>query len=235
MVHWIEPEYSKTRVRQAGKNIRDGKEDLSDLIVIENWRACHAYVLNTFQANLRNRTRGTKIVVAQRLKRRNTIFDKLRREPHMQLPTMHDIAGCRLIFENEKELFDFRRKMHKASFKHKCKSKDDDRYNYILNPKESGYRGIHDVYEYDVNSSKGITWNGLLLEIQYRTKYQHAWATAVEVADLITTNRIKFSDADQYHKNFFKYASEIIARAYEGRTACLPNLKTKSLFTNLTK
>lgn len=229
MVNWIEPQYSKTRVRQAGKSIRDGIENLADLLVVENWRACHSYILNTFQANLRKRTRGSKIVVAQRLKRRHTIFDKLRREPNMQLPTMHDIAGCRLIFEDEEQLLKFRQGMHKASFRHKCKSKDDDRYNYIEQPKLSGYRGIHDVYEYDVGSIQGTKWNGLLIEIQYRTKYQHAWATAVEVADLITYNRIKFSDADVHHKRFFQLASEIIARSQEGRKSCLAELSNRDI------
>ena len=229
MVNWIEPQYSKTRVRNAGKSIRDGSEDIADLVVVENWRACHSYILNTFQANLRKRTRGTNVVVAQRLKRRHTIFDKLKREPHMQLPTMHDIAGCRLIFDDEFQLMAFRRKMHKASFRHKCHSKDDGRYNYIDHPKDSGYRGIHDVYEYDVGSVQGVKWNGLHIEIQYRTKYQHAWATAVEVADLISTSRIKFSDADFNHKRFFQLASEIIARSQESRKSCLPEISNQDL------
>ena len=45
-----------------------------------------------------------------------------------------------------------------------------------------GYRGIHDVYEFLVRSTRRREFsNGLQIEIQYRTHVQHAWATAVEV------------------------------------------------------
>jgi putative GTP pyrophosphokinase len=229
MVMWIAPEYSKTRVRRAGNNIRKDNVSEEDLLVIENWRACHSYILNTFQANLRNRSRNKKITVAQRLKRWSTIVDKLRREPSMQLSTMHDIAGCRLIFENSDDLFSFRKGMHEAKFKHTLRTKDDDRYNYIETPKESGYRGVHDIYEYNVSSKQGVAWNGLLIEIQYRTQAQHAWATAVEIADLATSNRIKFSEADEDHGYFFQLASEIIARVHENNNSFLKQLSDKEL------
>ena len=72
-------------------------------------------MLNTFQVILRGRTRGKGIVVAQRLKRRNTIIDKLDRESKMQLFRM-DVAGCRLIFADIAELRDFRAKFLQAKF-----------------------------------------------------------------------------------------------------------------------
>ncbi|MEO9786035.1 MAG: RelA/SpoT domain-containing protein [Aurantimonas coralicida] len=219
-------------------------------MVLDNWRASHSYVLNTFQANLRLRAKGKDITVAQRLKRRPTIIDKLRREPTMQLNTMHDMAGCRLIFENIEELEKFRLSMIYSRFKHKPKSfhyvvdedrkpiapgirhsKRIDRYNYIISPKQSGYRGVHDVYEYNVNTAGGKSWNGLHLEIQYRTIYQHAWATAVEVADLVTTNRIKFSEGDYSHERFFLLTSEMIARAFEGIPGALPDLSDSELIS----
>ena len=94
---WI----SKARVNRAGRRLRD-KQPLTgeDYFVLEAWRKAHNHVLNTFQALLRNRTRERGIVVAQRLKRRWTINDKLHREPQMQLARMDDIAGCRMIFES---------------------------------------------------------------------------------------------------------------------------------------
>lgn len=98
MANWIAPNFSVSRVRAAGKRIRENRANNEDLLVLENWRASHAYVLNTFQTNLRRRAKGAVVTVAQRLKRRATIFDKLTRESSMQLNTMHDIAGCRLIF-----------------------------------------------------------------------------------------------------------------------------------------
>ncbi|MFP5239575.1 MAG: RelA/SpoT domain-containing protein [Acidobacteriota bacterium] len=229
MLNWIQPLYTRSRVNSAGKRIRDDRYTASDISVVENWRASHAYVLNTFQANLRQRSSNRNITVAQRLKRRPTIFDKLVREHNMQLANMHDIAGCRLIFSSIEELINFRLSLHNARFKHKLLNGDTDKYNYINSPKNSGYRGIHDVYEYCVSSTHGPTWNGLRIEIQYRTIYQHAWATAVEVADLITTNRIKFSESDESHKQFFRVASEIIARAFEDQHSCLPDVHNRHL------
>jgi putative GTP pyrophosphokinase len=98
------PGGSKERVSKAGSAVRAGNASPEDLQVIDAWRAAHRSVLNTFQAILRNRTRGTKIIVAQRHKRRSTIFGKLKRFPKMQLSRMDDVAGCRLIFKNSKEL-----------------------------------------------------------------------------------------------------------------------------------
>ena len=57
------PGGSKGRVTRAGAAIRGGSASLDDLAVINIWRAAHKPVLNTFQAILRNRTRGTPIVV----------------------------------------------------------------------------------------------------------------------------------------------------------------------------
>ena len=88
------PGGSKSRVNRAGDNVRCGAPTADDLRVIDDWRAAHRAVLNTFQAILRNRTRGTKVTVAQRHKRKRTIFDKLRRLPGMQLSRMDDIAAA---------------------------------------------------------------------------------------------------------------------------------------------
>lgn len=96
----IYPAYSKKRVSRAGNAVRQGTEQQEDIDAIENWRASHNYVLNTFQATLRRHARGKDITVAQRLKRRLTVYDKLKRQPDMKLARMHDIAGCRLIFDN---------------------------------------------------------------------------------------------------------------------------------------
>ncbi len=229
MANWIAPAFTTSRVRAAGKRIRERRPNLEDLQVLENWRASHAFVLNTFQTNLRRRAKGRIVTVAQRLKRRATIFDKLSRESSMQLNTMHDIAGCRLIFEDENALRSFRESIHESRFRHVLKFDGQDRYNYILNPKPSGYRGIHDVYEYKVQSPTGQQWNGLHVEIQYRTIYQHAWATAVEAADLVTSSRIKFSLAEQRYERFFRTCSEIIARHYENHTSCLPDMTNYDL------
>lgn len=225
------PGGSKSRVNKAGANVRAGTATPDDLRSIEEWRAAHRAVLNTFQASLRTRTRNQSIVVAQRHKRRNTIFNKLRRIPKMELARMDDIAGCRLIFDSLDELYKFRKQFLKARFKHKRKN-NIDKYDYIKNPKSTGYRGIHDVYSYDVNSKNGDKYKGLLIEIQYRTLVQHAWATAVEVIGFITENQPKFQQGDQRYLDCMALASEILARAYEDSTGPYPDLSSADLLSS---
>lgn len=215
------PGGSKSRVNLAGDNIRNNQATINDLLVIEEWRAAHRALLNTFQAILRNRTRRTNIVVAQRHKRKSTIFDKLSRYPEMQLARMDDVAGCRLIFSNTKTLYSFRTSFHKARFHHKRKN-DIDKYDYIKKPKTTGYRGIHDVYSYDVNSESGRHLKGLMVEVQYRTKIQHAWATAVEVIGFITVHQPKFQKGDSRYLETMALASEILARAFENSKGPFP-------------
>ncbi|WP_286822423.1 RelA/SpoT domain-containing protein [Desulfobacter sp. UBA2225] len=217
------PGGSKSKVNDAGDRVRDDISTLADIKTIEDWRAAHRAVLNTFQAILRTRTKNSKAVVAQRHKRRNTIVGKLLRFPKMQLSRMDDVAGCRIIFPSVKELKKFRSHIHKARFKHKRKN-DPDKYNYILNPKKTGYRGIHDVYSYDVNSESGRHLKGLLVEIQYRTKVQHAWATAVEVIGFITESQPKFEEGDTRYQYAMALASEILARSFEEMKGPFPEL-----------
>lgn len=226
------PENSKGRVNRAGRAVRKGIARTDDHAVIENFRASHAHVLNAFQASLRNRAKNTEITVAQRLKRRATIYDKLARRPNFSLTEMQDIAGCRLIFSNLQSLREFRESYHGARFAHQLIT-SDDRYDYISEPKPDGYRGIHDVYEYQSRKPSGAPWNKLRIELQYRTIYQHAWATAVEVAGLLTDNEHKFGRASEDYFEFFCLTSEIIARTFEARNSCRPAMSLNEIFTRV--
>ena len=131
----------------------------------------------------------------------------------MNLSRMDDVAGCRLIFKKTKDLYAFRESFLRARFRHKRRNAEEsDKYDYIKTPKTTGYRGVHDVYEYDVNSEVGKELTGLYVEIQYRTLVQHAWATAVEVIGFITESQPKFQQGDTRFKHAMALASEILAR-----------------------
>lgn len=225
------PGGSKSRVSRAGNAVRNNNQTAEDLAVIELWRAAHRAVLNTFQAILRTRLRGRNVIVAQRHKRKNTIFDKLQRLPAMQLARMDDVAGCRLIFRNIKELHHFRLELHSARFNHKMRNAPE-KYDYITHPKRTGYRGIHDIYEYDVNSESGKDLKGLYIEIQYRTLVQHAWATAVEVVGFITESQPKFEKGDDRYHRAMAYASEILSRAHERLNGPFPHLSDREVLQN---
>lgn len=210
--------------------MRDGAATSEDLGVIERWRAAHRHVLNSFQALLRARTRGRGVVVGQRHKRRTTIFGKLARFPSMELHRMDDVAGCRLIFQSTNDLYEFRKELHAARFKHELRN-DPDKYDYIKRPKLDGYRGIHDVYKYDVNSHHGAAYKGLQIELQYRTIYQHAWATCVEVVGFVTASNPKFKSGDKRYETVLTLASEMIARTFEGQYGPLEHLSDLDLLT----
>lgn len=222
------PGGSKSRVNRAGDAIRDSTATPEDLAVVEEWRAAHRGVLNTFQSILRNRTRGSGVSVAQRHKRKLTIFDKLSRLPRMQLARMDDVAGCRLIFGSIEELDSFRAEFHQARFNHTLRN-DPAKYDYIRKPKQTGYRGIHDIYEYNVNSEAGKDLAGLYIEIQYRTLVQHAWATAVEVIGFITQSQPKFQKGDTRYERAMRIASEMLARVHESMSGSLPEIDSADL------
>jgi len=62
------PGGSKSRVNRAGDAVRKGNASEGDLAAIEEWRAAHRAVLNTFQAILRIRLRGKNVIVASHLR-----------------------------------------------------------------------------------------------------------------------------------------------------------------------
>lgn len=227
------PWVSKRRVDAAGDALRKREISNEDARILESWRQAHTHIINTFQALLRGRTRGQEIEVAQRFKRRSTIVDKItNREQSMALSRMDDIAGCRVIFKDIDGLYAFRNELHKAKFKHVRKN-ELDKYDYIKNPKSLGYRGVHDVYSYRSRSKEGSLFNGLLIEIQYRTQAQHAWATSVELITQLTTFEPKFNRNADKHVALFKLASEIIARVHEDKKSCHADKTEKELIEQL--
>lgn len=145
---------------------------------------------------------------------------------------MHDIAGVRAIFRSEDHLHSFRSQMEMSRAKHR-RTNDRDRFDYISCPKDTGYRGIHDVYERQVASISGAPWNGLKFEVQLRTAVQHAWATAVEIYDSTAAARFKFqkSSAKQYRQ--FQIISEIFARVHENRASCIEGISDVQLVEEL--
>ena len=90
--------------------------------------------------------------------------------------------------------------------------------NYIDNPKESGYRGVHLVYRY--YSDKKQDYNSLKIEMQLRSQLQHAWATAVETVSVLTQQALKSNIGTDQWKRFFVLASAAIA--IRERTTSVP-------------
>ncbi|BHH84224.1 RelA/SpoT domain-containing protein [Desulforhopalus sp. 52FAK] len=205
-MEWIEPEYSKERVKKAGKSILyadlDSPEFLQAQSVFHNWRAAHAFPMQIMLDLLRKNSRriDKTALVVQRLKRSGSIFNKLERESSMSLSRMEDIAGCRAVVSNTERVYKIYGKLLKSKTKNILYRERD----YIAKPKESGYRGLHLVYKYNGTKQK---YQGLPVELQIRSKVQHSWATAVEVVGAFTNQALKASIGDSEWLDFFKYTS----------------------------
>lgn len=219
---WVVPEFDAPSINRAGKALvlamnsaweqwgrQEWDEYRSHLVVINNWRSSHAYPLNTLQVNLRGIARriGTKAVVAQRIKRLSSIGHKLDRFPSMKLTQMQDLGGCRGIFptvSHVREARDYY--LHVSGIKHERVSVDD----YVESPKSSGYRGVHLVYRYFSDKDKAH-YNGLKVEVQLRSRYQHAWATAVETVGTFSGEALKSSLGSERWQRFFALMSSLIS------------------------
>ncbi|MGY1751859.1 RelA/SpoT domain-containing protein [Blastococcus sp. SYSU D01042] len=180
------------------------------LAVINNWRSSHGFPLNTMQVSLRTRARqhDPDALVAQRIKRLPSIRSKIERFPNMSLSRMQDIGGCRAVLQSVDEVQALFQQYQKGNGRHTLLRCDD----YLFQqPKDSGYRGIHLVYSY--RSDRKATYNGLRIELQLRSRLQHAWATAVETVGTFTQQALKSSQgADDWLRFFALMSSELAFR-----------------------
>lgn len=205
---WEVPKYSKSEINRAGSIIADPssfKEERDNaLIILNNWRATHAYPLQVICSNLR--LRNPDAIVVQRLKRLDSIIDKLKRNPDMNLYRMQDLGGCRVIVNNIDQVYESVNKYKNSRIRHILKRE----YDYIQNTKVSGYRSYHIVYQFQ--SDKKETYNkNMLIEIQFRTQLQHIWATALETMGIYTKTALKASMGDKNILRFFLLVSSVFA------------------------
>lgn len=175
--------------------------------VLSNWRAAHAYPMHSLLMTLRQKSVkiNKSAVVVQRLKRTPSIVEKLSRYPQMKLHRMQDIGGCRAIVESVRDVERLAEYIRASRTRHGLHRLD----NYITDPKETGYRGIHMVYKYNGEKEH---YKDYFVEIQLRSKIQHAWATAVEIVDTFTKQALKASRGNQDWLDFFAFAGAQFAK-----------------------
>lgn len=209
---FAKPDHSKTSVRKAGillssvDYMKSIFEYLDALAIFSNWRASHAYPMQSMLIYFRSKAFeiDENAIVVQRLKRTPSIISKLKREDGMKLDRMEDIAGCRIVVNTLENAYKVREKILTGRTRNIIYRERD----YISTPKSSGYRGIHLIYKY--NGSKK-EYQGIALELQIRSKLQHAWATTVEVVGTFTGEALKASKGDAEWLEFFTLASEAFA------------------------
>ena len=185
--------------------------------ILNKWRVCHAYPLNTFNSTLRSKVAtgkfGKGAIIAQRLKRASTIISKLRegKNRDIKLLNMQDIAGIRAILSSIRDVRNLEKDYRdNKNFPHILHPRSKD---YIQEPKErDGYRSIHLIYKY--KNKKHSEWDNLWIELQIRTRLQHNWATAVETMHAFLGKAIKTRQgqaSDEKWTNYFRLISSAFA------------------------
>lgn len=243
---WAVPKHAKKRVNWAGKTLLIEappyftndlemsdeygawlQEYIAALDIINNWRSSHNFPLNTFHIGLKRRAKiiDPNAITAQRIKRLASISAKLERFPTMTLSQMQDIGGCRAIVSSALGVSKLCESYAESDIKHLPQQTD----NYIDNPKDSGYRGVHLIYRY--RSDRRQDYNSLKVEIQLRSQLQHAWATAVETVGAFVQQALKSSLGEQEWLRFFSLMSG--ALAFKENTAPVPG--TPSVYSDLVK
>ena len=209
-------QYSRTEVDQAGATLVNGTvaKNLIDeaLAVISNFRSSHSFPLNILTMRLRRKSKvvSPNSLVAQRIKRLSSISAKLRRFSGLRLSQMQDIGGCRAVLSSVQEVQEMVEQFKHGSIRHELARTDD----YIVQPKDSGYRGVHLIYKYV--SDRKETYNGLKIEIQIRSQLQHAWATAVETVGTFIQQALKSSQGEEDWLRFFALMGSAIAYREHG-------------------
>lgn len=215
----LELRVSKTQVNRAGEIIREFaahiragtvdefmrshtvEEITSADEIVRHFRACHQSPLTSATMGLRSMvtTEGCALEVTQRLKRYGTMIDKLQRQPAMNLSRMQDIGGCRAVLNSVDEIHRVTRRLRKNGRARRV-------VDYITEPAESGYRGVHVIAEYHER----------LIEVQLRTQIQHAWAISVERVGGRLGEDLKSGFGPPELLQFFTVASEGMAMEEAG-------------------
>lgn len=220
--------YSNSRVDRAGEHIglghgaRDMDAWLLSYEIVSHWRSLHAYPLNAVAMTLKNRALAIDVaaIIPQRLKRYPSIRRKLQRpdKKNMALSQMQDIGGCRAVMSTVEQAYELKQRYEDYA------KRSSDRgpelihkwtKDYVFSPKADGYRGIHFVFKYRTTSKEAEHYNGLRIEVQIRSRLQHAWAMAVETASVRTHQALKSGEGREPWRRFFCLMGSAIAMREE--------------------
>lgn len=166
-----------------------------DLSIVQEWRGKHLSPMIKLKDFVVEKMQESQIdceFVSARLKMITTILDKVKTGRHKKVSTMQDLGGVRVVFHNQEDLY----KLHTILLE--CKTfKIVRTKDYIKEPKETGYRGIHIIYNVD----------GYSIELQLRTIGQHIWATTVETVGWYLKQDLKSGKGNSAYLKYFQQLS----------------------------
>lgn len=133
--------------------------------------------------------------VKQRLKREPQILSKLSRQT-VRLSQIEDIGGCRVIVPSVADVRAVQQEVASSKRSSTKVTKIDD---YIAHPRPGGYRAVH----------LHTVRDGMKIEIQLRTKWQHMWAEEIERFDREFGTDLKHERGPQAVYEAFKILADL--------------------------
>ena len=133
-----------SKINKIGIKIKDGIILNSDEQEIFNYfRQIHEPIFEEFYKKIKL---PDKYIVVTRLKRTESIIDKLRRPNSSKLSRTDDIAGIRIIVNNFTEIYEISELLEKLLISNNCQLK----YNkdYIEFSKKDGYWSLHKIFTF---------------------------------------------------------------------------------------
>jgi len=200
---------TKSQIKNIGKKLRNtevnSKLNQADLEILNLWRSHHSPSLKYYAKLIKTEAlklniNDSQFTITQRLKRVHSIILKLKRFENMQLSTMDDVAGLRIVVDSIDQVEDLTNVLKEKVGKHKLIKLN----NYITHPKDDGYRSVHIIYKVDKTPSVHI-------ELQIRSMLQHYWATGVEVFGTLEQTSFKTGDGHLDWREFFTLLSSRFA------------------------
>lgn len=219
----MEPQkIAKKRVRKAGAFLAAGESENprydEALDTVNVWRFVHIEMLRE-ALDVLDSACGNSFspILVGRIKRLDTIVDKLRANPKHNLDRLGDISGARLIVRDDDEVRRLTRVIE--GFEGRDIRVIND---YIKHPKDNGYRGIHLSYRRDLDRY-GL--KNMLTEIQVRSQKQHLWATSVELFDTVSGIGLKRGRASSDYVRYFRVVSDLMGEPLDDSKALREELK----------
>lgn len=200
---------SNKQINRAGEIIRSGSTEEKEqaITLLNHWRRSHMLPLENMRAIVDACLKQLPFscTVGQRLKRMPSIIGKIIRFPDMTVSRMQDVGGIRIIVPDIPDI----RIVHEALLKLVKPEAVVPVKDYIAKPKPDGYRSLHQVFKY-LNEQDQDS-NHKRIEIQIRTRLQHAWATFVETLGVIDKVLYKSGYGQAANIKFLKIASALFS------------------------
>lgn len=217
---------SKAGIDRLGNKIRSEISKINDttLVELQDYRTSHKDVLSQVFNLLCDATKKihSSCIVTYRIKRFESIISKLDRYPDMRFSRMWDIAGCRCILRNDKDVYKLKSLLEEETTLEIIKE-----YDYLVSPQKDGYRSLHLFLKFG-DSDK-------VVEVQLRSQIDHNWATLVEITDLLFDTKIKEYGDNAELSRFHFLLSRINNLTIEEKYEISSTLKNYNYFEKLSE